>query len=239
MSKVAIINVTVNEGFYEVTYATDTVRRYPEGKVPKTVITWLADQADNEVETILEEAKTSPREKDEEILDRLIEAIPNPNPDQEALRENLRKDLWRGRDYWRMAREELEEQKPVVEEKKELPVPMRKELPMASKKEEEAHMNIPNIFWVIMDLYYWVTTYIPIGARWLFIHLVWAIQDYVIPTVKRVAPKVGRVTLMVTIEIIKATCVMVILIVALVKRLIITWKEGWEFRKELINEYRN
>lgn len=224
MSKATITNVTVNENTYVVTYSTGTVRKYPEDKLPQTVQSWL-NQRNANINNIMEQAKTSTPDQDEEIIDRVIENMVNPNPDTEALRKNIQKDLWRERDYWRQTEWKPEKELPVVSHNGEVVPVVETETTTPEPKK--------SIFWCIMDglsdIYFFLTTYIPIGLRWLFVHLVWLIQDYG-PTVATYARKA-------TVELIKATCVVVILTVALANKAIIIWKEGWKFRKELMAEY--
>lgn len=87
----------------------------------------------------------------------------------------------------------------------------------------------------LVDLYYWLTTYLPIGARWLAVHLIWAMVDSV-PIIAARAKAVGRAARAAGLAMAGWGAVIVLAAASLSLRTAEVVADGWRLREEIIAE---
>lgn len=94
----------------------------------------------------------------------------------------------------------------------------------------------------VVDLYFWLTTYCPIAARWLTIHLAWFIQD-AIPVITGAARKAGAAARVAGRGIVHGTATLAgwglvagLTAISLSLKTAEVVAEGWKLREEIIAE---
>lgn len=296
---VEITKITIENGTATVTYVTGTVRKYAEGKLPKTVLSWMAAH---------QEATEAPAEEPstEELTGFVLVDTPTTGfvlieaPEEPTVTAlvpvamtttlvpvtvdtdgtvDTSAELTMVIDSWVEAETEAAEdaaeairvtsealRAQAIKEATETATKAAKAITKAAKVAVKAAKavaeNAPEVAkraavgaaWTmdkLVDLYYWVTTYLPIAARWLAVHLIWTIQG-AIPVVQksvrtiagatRKAVKAARIAGLGVARAASAAAgwglVAVLAGVSISIKIARMAAEGWKLREEIINERR-
>lgn len=201
---VEITMVAIENGTATVTYITGTVRKYAEAKLPKTVLSWMAEH---------QEAAEAPAEEptgfvlvdtpatgfvlvdtpEEPMVTALVPVatttalvpmVPvtvDTDDTVEAEAEAAEAILVTGEALRAQALKEAAETATKAVEIITKAAEVAAKVAKAAVKvaPEVARKAASGTVWTmdkLVDLYYWVTTYLPIAARWLAVHLIWTIQ---------------------------------------------------------------
>lgn len=212
MAKAQIISIVITEGKVAVTYSTGSVRKYPMDKIPGTVTAWMGEhpledkaveepaQIETTAEIVTEEATETtgflligdPTQEItmEAIKGEAVEAVEDA-PQLPALieTEEAPEDATKEEASIQVTGEAIKAQ--AIAEASET---IAKAAAIAVKATKAAPVAVEAAVWTwskAVNLYYWLTTYLPIGARWIVVHLIWAIQD-ILPAMREALVTIGR-----------------------------------------------
>lgn len=260
MKKVEITMVTIENGTATVTYITGTVRKYAEENLPKTVLFWMAAR---------QEAAEAPAEEptdfvlvDTPITDFVLIETPGAPMMTDlvpatttALTPIETETTEEAIEAVQVTSEALRAQaiKEAIETATKAVNAITKAVKVAVKVAKAVAENAPEVakratvgaVWTVdrlVDLYYWVTTYLPIAARWLMVHLIWTIQGAV-PAIQEALRKATGAVRMAGLGIVRAASAVAgwgfvgaLAGVSISIKVARMAAEGWKLREEIIAE---
>lgn len=206
--KATITNVTLKDGMYLATYSTGTVKKYRPDALPGTVRAWMDANVGEDASNMAEPVAFTETETKAEPVAKVVA--------------------------------DKEEAKVVVMPARAEVVPVAKAVAVMAEPEKVAEpVALPDGQWplawlmfrlldVLTDIWFWATTWIPIGARWLLVHFFWD----VLPVLGAMASGAGRMSVRVARAMVMASGAILRGCEAIGAGIV----KGWVFRSELIQE---